>query len=164
MAANASGIPLVHDLFTGIPGSLPDYASRLIVSVLLSGGLAWAYSSSRQKPPSLPTINPRKSWLSILTQDNIKYYLENGKEVQRRGAIEYNDEPYNVITTDGTVTVLPPRFAQEIRNEPSLSFLAVAATNLQSHLHGFDVYAVDTIQGELMLNVTRKRLPKILGT
>ncbi|KXJ90433.1 cytochrome P450 [Microdochium bolleyi] len=163
MAASSSPIPLSRDLFTAIPGSLPDYTSRLLVSLVLSGGLAWVYSAGRPKSPRLPTINPPKSWLSFFTQDNIKYYLENGKEVQRRGAVEYNDEPYNVITTDGTVTVLPPRFAQEIRNEPSLSFLAVAATNLQSHLQGFDVYAVDTIQGELMLNVARKRLPKILA-
>ena len=163
MNATTRTAPLSQELAAAILESSLKPQTSLALLLLLGGGLAWIYSSKAPSPPDLPTINPPRSWLSYFTNAHIKYYLENGKEVMRRGATEYHDEPYNVITTDGVVTVLPPRLAHEIRNEPALSFLAVAATNLQSHLKGFDVYAVHTIQGELMLNVTRKRLPKILG-
>lgn len=164
MDATIHSSPLPRDLGAAILVPPLSSPTTLALLLLLGGSLAWLYVPKASSPPDLPTINPPKSWLSYFTNDHIKYYLENGKKVMRRGAVEYNDQPYNVITTDGVVTVLPPRLAHEIRNTPGLSFLAVAATNLQSHLKGFDVYAVHTIQGELMLNVTQKRLPKILGT
>jgi hypothetical protein len=156
-------VPLSDSLFSAIPAFPSDSTSLLAWFLIISSSFVWVHSKTRQKSANFPVINPRKGWMSLITQDNIKYYLDNGWEVQSRGAAEYNGQPYNVITTDGVVTVLPPRLAQEIRNEPNLSFLAVAATNLQSHLKGFDVYAVDTIQGELMLSVTRNKLPKFLG-
>lgn len=48
-------------------------------------------------------------------------FVTNSKALMAAGRDSYPDQPYRIMTDVGEVVVLPPRFAEEIRNNPALS-------------------------------------------
>ncbi|GMF79949.1 unnamed protein product [Aspergillus oryzae] len=79
------------------------------------------------KPTVLPVVNPPGTF--ELTANRVKKeWLVDARQIIRRGFEKFPGKPFNMIAADvGLTTVLPPEYASEIRNNPSLSFVAFMA-------------------------------------
>lgn len=59
--------------------------------------------------------------------------MKLSREILAKARNLFPDEPFRLITDWGEVLILPPEFADEIRNDPRLSFskaaMQVSATN-----------------------------------
>lgn len=62
----------------------------------------------------------------------------------------------------GEVLVLPPSLADEIRNEPKLSFGAATAEDFHGDIPGFQPFAQGSQADEILQSVARKQLTKSL--
>lgn len=74
---------------------------------------------------NLPRLNPKKPF-ELTTGRLLAEYLAKGKEMLIKGRETYGQKLYRLHSDFGDVIVLPPEFMQEIRNNPSLSFLEKA--------------------------------------
>lgn len=62
----------------------------------------------------------------------------------------------------GEVLVLPPSLADEIRNEPKLSFGAATSEDFHGDIPGFQPFAAGSRADEILQSVSRKQLTKSL--
>jgi hypothetical protein len=75
----------------------------------------------RSKQPNLPVANPRKSFeLSAGRETN--EFVRNARQVIDGFLAKSNGSNFQVNSEYGLLTVLMPKFTQEIRNDPRLSF------------------------------------------
>lgn len=59
--------------------------------------------------------------------------IRSSKRILANARRDYPNEPFRLLTDWGEVVILPPTFADEIRNEPKLSF-AIAAVQVRTIL------------------------------
>nr|XP_036576218.1 cytochrome p450 monooxygenase [Colletotrichum truncatum]KAF6782926.1 cytochrome p450 monooxygenase [Colletotrichum truncatum] len=67
-------------------------------------------------------------------------YLKDGKGIIERGMKDYGGKPFRVYTGQGTLTVLAPKFAMEIRNDNRLSSTEFLLAYWQAGTPGFEPY------------------------
>lgn len=75
----------------------------------------------------------------------------------------YPGQPYRVDTDLGEVVMLPPALADEIRNEPKLSFGGALLQDFHGDIPGFGPAALVGKGAQLLQIVARKQLTKLLG-
>ncbi|KAL7950689.1 cytochrome P450 [Trichoderma barbatum] len=75
-----------------------------------------------------------------LTRNRInKEWLAKAKDIIMQGVESFPGKPFNMMAADvGMTTVVPPEFANEIRNNPNLSFVEFMAHLFFSNLPGFE--------------------------
>ena len=103
-----------------IPTNIPSFLQNPVVtvSIFLAGAvvlLIWSRDNS-----NIPHANP-PSWLrpaAVLQVDAMKRGIEILYDAKKR----FPGRMFRMINSYGEVTVLPPEFANNIRNEPGLSF------------------------------------------
>ncbi|KAH7111907.1 hypothetical protein B0J13DRAFT_461677, partial [Dactylonectria estremocensis] len=76
----------------------------------------------------------------------------------------YPEKPIRFIGEVAEITVLPPSFAQEIRNDNRLSFTNWTFKMFHGHLSGFEPFKVATDGHDLVQTVATKDLTKHLNT
>lgn len=69
-----------------------------------------------------------------------------------------------MINNNGEMIVLPARFANTIRNEAGLSFAKASTQDFHGHVPGFTATEIIDHQGQVLQNVARKPLTKLLNT
>ncbi|KAJ5018972.1 Cytochrome P450 monooygenase 1 [Colletotrichum sp. SAR 10_99] len=105
---------------------------------------SWAELASLKLLTSLPTSNSALYWLALIVVASVvavsplrksfqsaeiypvinktkEEYLKDGKGLLARGAKEHGGKPFRVYTGQGTMTILAPEFAMEVRNDNRLS-------------------------------------------
>lgn len=75
----------------------------------------------------------------------------------------YPGLPYRVITDCGEVIMLPPQLADEIRNQPNLSFSKALYRDFHGEIPGFEPTTLSGNNFQLLLIVVQKHLTKLLG-
>ena len=72
-------------------------------------------------PPrnKLPIMN-KKKWYELSWQRTIREFTTNTKEILANAQREADGKPFQLYTNQGLMTVLPPHYIHEIRNEPKL--------------------------------------------
>lgn len=104
---------------TSLPSSLGLYSAA--VAVLLGLVVAYAMHIGDHVKRMPPFINPPKAY--DLTYYRSKMQAVTGTEGLMSEALDkFGDKPYSIVTLGGPVMVLPAKFADEIRNDPRLSF------------------------------------------
>ncbi|KAI1346582.1 cytochrome P450 [Xylaria sp. FL0043] len=134
----------------------------LVAAALFAVTLARvAWNKHMRKQP--PVINPPK--LFDLTGGSTKVdFLRRSYEMIHDNSREGSNRPYTMYTDVGAVIVLPPKFAEEIKNNPRLDFM----TNVENEFHGdgsvpgFEVFNTD-FASLILVQVARKQLTKFLN-
>lgn len=142
-----AGISDVYELLDSTHGIFP-YISATIVFLLLAVQLL----PSRNKAP---VMNPRK-WYEVSWSRAMKDFTFNSKEMLQKAMDASDNKPFQLYTNQGMLTVLPPRYINEIKNDDRL--------NLSYHVHhaffgsypGFEASNANPLK--LLIQVTHKHI------
>lgn len=100
----------------------PSFLTSITAVLLLC--IVYTTTTSGPKATALPVINPSGAF-ELTTARVKKEWLTAARDIIRRGFQAFPGRPFNMIAADvGLTTVLPPEYANEIRNNPNLSFVA----------------------------------------
>ncbi|OHW98706.1 cytochrome p450 [Colletotrichum incanum] len=111
---------------------------------------------------SPPTCNTALCWLALLVIASVtvasirnkfqsveiypilnetkEEYLKEGKALLAKGAKEYGGKPFRVYTGQGTMTILAPTFAHDVKNDSRLSSTEFLLAYWQAGTPGFEPY------------------------
>lgn len=84
------------------------------------------YSLSSKPKSNAPLLNPRETF-EFSDQRAKGVFYQDCRALLRNWFDSHPSEPAQLITDYGHVTVLPPSMANEIRNDPKLSFADFSA-------------------------------------
>src|ERR1700722_12702576 len=87
----------------------------------------------RSKQPNLPVANPRKLF-ELSTARAASEFVRNARQVIAVFLEKSNGSNFQVNSEFGLLTLLMPKFVQEIRNDPRLSFARFIAQVWLKHL------------------------------
>ncbi|KAI1738428.1 cytochrome P450 [Xylaria scruposa] len=90
-------------------------------------------------------------------------FLKRAANLLKTATEKFGDKPVRIATDTGNLIILPPNhLAQEIRNEPNLSFFASSEEDFHGRLPGFEAFNAEKAAG-MLLKVTRNQLTKYLS-
>ncbi|KAI1296156.1 cytochrome P450 [Xylaria venustula] len=143
------------------PGSLfqdnniRNYVGAAVLVVLI-------YLFSGPKSTRLPLANPNRTF-EISTSRVRKEWLVNAKNVINTGLRRFPGRPFNMMAADvGLTTVLPPHFANEIKNNTNLSFVEFMAHLFFSNLPGFEPTREGMFDNDIGIVVIQKYLTSLV--
>ncbi|KAI1813368.1 cytochrome P450 [Poronia punctata] len=134
----------------GLPTSIQVIALTLIV------GIIYSYLTREKPAPGFPLISvrglsPRKS------------FAFHSQEVIQEGLERTNGGPFQVMTGTGPKILLPNKFADELRNLPSLDFSKAFAKDFFVNYPGFEPQKQGTSNDFLLRDTVRVKLTQSLG-
>ncbi|KAJ3548702.1 hypothetical protein NM208_g877 [Fusarium decemcellulare] len=116
--------------------------------------------SRKAKAQTVPLANPSGSLLgSNRTRRN---FVKLSREILAKARSLFPDQPFRLMTDWGEVLILPPEFADEIRNDPRLSFARAAMQDNHAGIPGFETVRLVGRDDQLIQKVARKQLTKHL--
>ncbi|OMP89256.1 Ent-kaurene oxidase [Diplodia seriata] len=144
---------------TWLPETFPPSSGPAVLVALLAATLFFL-SRKPSTNSDFPLINPRKFYdiggirakLSFVF--NARHLLALGVRTQR---------PFRLLTDIGELTVLPAHYANEIRNDPRLSFAEVISQTFHADLPGFEGFRQGTADAHMSRDVANKQLTHSLG-
>ncbi|TGJ80424.1 hypothetical protein E0Z10_g8342 [Xylaria hypoxylon] len=131
-----------------------------IVTVLAAIFVAYSAWSARLRklPPILNAPGRFDIGASLAKLD----FLQRAASLLKTATDEFGEKPVRIATDTGSLIVLPPNhLAQEIRNEPNLSFFKSSEEDFHGKLPGFEAFNAEKAAG-MLLKVTRNQLTKYL--
>ncbi|CAH0014500.1 unnamed protein product [Clonostachys rhizophaga] len=114
------------------------------------------------KTSKIPLLNPPKGF-DLTNWDARKNFGWRSGELMQEGLTKYKGQMFKVMTESGEITIFPSALANDIRNEPNLSFMKAIAEDFHSHLPGFEAFGGGTRSDDLMQIMVRKQLTKYLN-
>ncbi|KAK2598575.1 hypothetical protein N8I77_011976 [Diaporthe amygdali] len=119
------------------------------------------YSLSSKPKSNAPLLNPRETF-EFSGQRAKGVFYQDCRALLRNWFDSHPSEPAQLITDYGHVTVLPPSMANEIRNDPKLSFADFSADFFQTEYPGFEA-PLEGTKDYITLTVINKDLTKFLA-
>ncbi|KAI0457461.1 cytochrome P450 [Xylaria acuta] len=131
----------------------------LVVALIAVSLVHAAWSNYTRKQP--PVINPPKAF--DFTGGSAKVdFLQRSYEMINDTSRASSDRPYTVNSDVGPMVVLPPRFVDEIKNNPNLSFSRAVEDDFHSSTPGFETFKADSTVG-ILAKIAKKQLTKFLN-
>ena len=157
-ALSCKDIKMDHLLnaITTTPISVVVFSTTLILALL------YHFLTSTHRPtPGIPTITlPHATWRASLSpQDD---WIHHSGELLSKGSASVPG-CFQVYTGTGYKTVVPNRFANELKSNPDLSFSEAFAMDFQAHYPGFDGLRQQPVGDKFIPEVIRKNLTQSLG-
>ncbi|KAL1636608.1 hypothetical protein SLS58_009731 [Diplodia intermedia] len=145
---------------TWLPETFPPSPGPAVLVALLAATLFFL-SRKPSTNSDFPLINPRKfhdiggirAKLSFVF--NARHLLALGVRTPR---------PFRLLTDIGELTVLSARYANEIRNDPRLSFAEVISQTFHADLPGFEGFRQGTADAHMSRDVANKQLTRSLAS
>ncbi|KAI9836022.1 MAG: hypothetical protein M1819_001633 [Sarea resinae] len=110
----------------------------------------------------LPTINSKGIW--EFSDKRVKQnHVRNGRQLLREGLKRFNGSPFRMLTESGPITILPPEYAHEIRNIPSLDHTAAIAKMVNARYPGLEAFHEFAFGGDLIQDVVKLKLTQALA-
>ncbi|KAK0625689.1 Cytochrome P450 monooxygenase trt6 [Lasiodiplodia hormozganensis] len=91
-------------------------------------------------------------------------FVRYANEVLAQGMAEHPTRPFQVNGANGPLIILPAGFAEEIRNDPRLSFTGVIEQNFFPHYSGLEIFSPIGPGNDILQEVVRKHLTLSLDT
>lgn len=159
------------------PTSLPPLVLNPITTSILLAAIVAILLFSR-KTSNLPHANP-PSWFTPTTVMQLDA-VKNGMNVLDDGLKRFAGRPFRMINNNGEMIVLPSRCINSIRNEEGLSFARaimnvgfvnyivsrwkmLTVQDFHTHVSGFSPVGLLDHRGQVLQNVARKPLTKLLS-
>ncbi|KAH8840103.1 hypothetical protein MCOR02_006605 [Pyricularia oryzae] len=108
------------------PGFIP-YLSCGLVALFL-----W-FSIERPKTADFPLLNKKREEFDV-----------GGIDLVRKWLAKNGDQPVNVTADTGPFTILPTKYAKELRDKPELDFAALNYKKFHGNIPGFDAFLQGT--------------------
>ncbi|KAF4429605.1 gibberellin cluster-C20-oxidase [Fusarium austroafricanum] len=90
-------------------------------------------------------------------------FVKLSRDILAKARSLFPDQPFRLMTDWGEVLILPPEFADEIRNDPRLSFSKAAMQDNHAEIPGFETVRLVGREDQLIQKVARKQLTKHLS-
>ncbi|KAF4414817.1 ent-kaurene oxidase, partial [Fusarium austroafricanum] len=84
-----------------------------------------------------PILNPKKPF-EFSNGRVVQDFIKNSKQLLAKGRSLYNDKPYKAYTDWGEVLIIPPQFAESLKNNRQLEFMETAKDDIHGYLPGFE--------------------------
>ncbi|KAI8648050.1 Gibberellin cluster-C20-oxidase [Fusarium sp. Ph1] len=117
--------------------------------------------SRNDKGQAVPLANPSGSLFA--RNRTRRNFVKLSREILAKARSRFPDQPFRLITDWGEVLILPPEFADEIRNDPRLSFSKAAMADNHAGIPGFETVSLVGRDDQLIQKVARKHLTKHLA-
>ncbi|PNP74701.1 hypothetical protein FNYG_12037 [Fusarium nygamai] len=137
-----------------------SFSIAIFVFTLLPWAIRFSWLGLREDS-AIPLANPPKSLFG--TGKTRRNFVKLSREILAKARGLFPDEPFRLITDWGEVLILPPEFADEIRNDPRLSFSKAAMQDNHAGIPGFETVALVGREDQLIQKVARKQLTKHLS-
>ncbi|KAF2129172.1 cytochrome P450 [Dothidotthia symphoricarpi CBS 119687] len=111
---------------------------------------------------SLPLVN-EPGFLSLFSLKAKWKFIHASKDLVEEGQKLYPNKPFRLITDWGKVLMLTPKYAQEIRNDPHLSFTKAIYYDGHANIPGFETVKLISHPHSLIQIVARKYLTRHLS-
>ncbi|KAH6639959.1 trichothecene C-8 hydroxylase [Truncatella angustata] len=134
----------------GVEAPIPYFVA--IVFVFLT-----YFTLQGNKVPALPLVNGKK-FPEISNGRTKKHFALNASEVIQHGIEAQKGSPFRAIADVGEVVLLPPEFANEIRNDNRFSFVKHVRESFHGHLPGFVGFDEGSRDSMLLRSVSQKQL------
>lgn len=144
-------------------GPIATIATTFIL-VFLAAVVSASSKPSKTKGKAIPLLNP-KYWFELSTAPARRRYDTDSWNMTREAIEKYQGEPYRIISGelhDSEAVILPPRYAEEIKNDERLSFTALKAKDMHGALPGFQAIAALNQDNRLIQIVTQQDLTRSL--
>lgn len=134
------------------------YMAYLMAVVFLASAFAVLY---RDRKPEMDRMYP-------VVNSTKEEYFANGRGMVQRGKEMYGDSPFRVYTGMGSVLILPPKYASEIKNDNRFDASKFLLQVLQCHscslipFASLEWHSVDTLR--LVLASRHSRLRTLHST
>jgi hypothetical protein len=139
-----------------IVGELPLSVQILVGAVLI--GIVYYFIVDIKRPyPGIPIIELDPNNPKSLTQ-----FAMHETELTAKG-LKSTDGPFQVFTSSGYKIILPNRFADELRNNPDMSFAEAGKIDFHVHLPGMDGFREGFRPGGILPDIVRVKLTQSLG-
>ncbi|KAI1456218.1 cytochrome P450 [Annulohypoxylon moriforme] len=136
-----------------LPEGLPVSIQVVIATLVL--GVIYSLVTADRPFTGFPVV-------SIDGQSPVKSWIWHGKQTLEEGLRRFSG-PFQVITGTGPKIVLSNKFADELRNHPSLDFNKAFAKDFPIHYPGFDGFRVGLGDDELIQETVRVKLTQSLN-
>ncbi|GME53120.1 putative cytochrome p450 [Neofusicoccum parvum] len=90
-------------------------------------------------------------------------YVQNAIQILKRGMDECKGKVFQVIGSNGPLIILPPSFADEIRNNEHLSLMGFGERDFFPTYPGLEVFGTGISENHIFTDVVRKNLTQALG-
>ncbi|KAJ0104434.1 hypothetical protein J7T55_010900 [Diaporthe amygdali] len=150
-----------------LPVSLGGPITTLTTTLILI--LLAAIVSASSKPPRangkpIPLLNPKR-WYELTTARARREYDADSWNMTLQGMEKYHGEPFRLLTgeLDGSEAVLlPPRYAEELKNDERLSFTSLKKRGLHGELPGFETIGTLDQRNRIIQMVAQQDLTRAL--
>lgn len=124
--------------------------------------VALAYSWLPDRHAGVPHLN-RPPKMDLFGQKTKKHFVSNARSLMAEGRRLFKGRPYRMFTDLGDLIVIPTQLIDDVRNEPSLSFMKFFVDNFHPNIPGFDGFKFDGREDELLHRTINKKLTKLLS-
>ncbi|CZR37631.1 uncharacterized protein FPRO_07178 [Fusarium proliferatum ET1] len=133
--------------------------TAIICSILVVALTSWYLASQRSQ---YPLINPRGAFQ--FTHGKVKqHFIHNGRQLLEYGLKKHNGRPFRIMTDHGMMTVLNPKYTDELRNIPQLNHARAIAKFVNSHLPGYEPFHTFGYGGDIIQDVIKLKVTPALG-
>ncbi|KAI1348395.1 cytochrome P450 [Xylaria sp. FL0043] len=144
------------------PDVILHFASQPLPYIVTVVAVLIAYSTWSSRLRKLPPILNAPSRFDMGDSLAKLDFLQRAANLLKTATNEYAEKPVRIATDTGNLIVLPPNhLAQEIRNEPNLSFFKSSEEDFHGKLPGFEAFNAEKAAG-MLLKVARNQLTKYL--
>ncbi|KAH8160209.1 hypothetical protein CIB48_g8041 [Xylaria polymorpha] len=151
-------LPLIAGF--SLPTNVQVQQCLLLVVALVTVSLVHtAWNNHTRKRP--PVINPPKVFDFTGGSTTIDF-LQRSYEIINDTSRPSSDRPYTLNSDIGPLIVLPPSFAEEIKNNPYLNFTKSIEDDFHGSTPGFETFKADAAVG-ILARVAKKQLTKFLN-
>ncbi|KAI8227055.1 Cytochrome P450 monooygenase 1 [Colletotrichum sp. SAR 10_77] len=112
-----------------------------------------------------PGLDPRagKWWDVFNLKPKFSFYLD-GRKALGRAIEQANGKPFRIVGPGRTLTVLPPPYAEDIRNDKRLDFGKVVAQFVSHEIPGFEGFASGLNDLPVVLDMCKYKLTRELAS
>lgn len=139
------------------------------ILVFLAAVVSATSRVSKTNGKEIPLVNP-KYWFELSTARARRRYDKDSWNMTLKGMEKYHGEPFRLLNMeiDGSeAVVLPPRYAEEVKNDKRLSFTALKSKGMHGELPGFQTIATLDQANRIIQMVTQqdltRSLPRLTG-
>lgn len=132
----------------------------LVLAVIISVHVQ--YSSSRNVRKKLPILNPKRPFELTTARTRHEYDMHSW-DMMYQGIRKYPDQPFRVLSKElDDIVVLPPRYANEIKNDARFSFSALVTNTFHGNLPGFGTFNIFSQPNKIIQTLAQQDLTRTI--
>ncbi|KAK6222141.1 cytochrome P450 [Colletotrichum tabaci] len=145
---------------------MPPYGYVVVTILFVVSWKAFASrnrNTSKASLRSLPILDQGKWWDLFNLKPILNFYLD-GRRALKQAIDQADGKPFRILGPGRELVVLPPDYAEEIRNDKRLDFSKVVAQFISHDLPGFEGFASGLKDLPVVLDMCKYKLTRDLAS